>query len=207
MEWITEVNEMVRIRRAPGPSQKLLTLFAAALFLTALGGSGQARAGGEESGPAAEPPATETDSTLIKRGAEIGDSPTVTLAEVVRDPEKFSTEPVIMQGTIAEVCQTKGCWMKVVPDTSETGVRVTFKDYGFFVPTTSMGWLVRAEGVFHVKVWTKEEADHLEGEGAKLTRNDDGTATEIGFVATGVELRKPEDEPAGDSAEAPDEAP
>jgi hypothetical protein len=48
--------------------------------------------------------------------------------------------------------------------------------------------MVRAEGVFHIKSWSKEEADHLEGEGAKLVRNRDGTATEIGFVASGVEL-------------------
>jgi hypothetical protein len=134
--------------------------------------------------------ASDVDSTVITRGAAIGDAPTVMLAEVVENPEKFTTEPVIFEGSIAEVCQKKGCWMKVVSDSSDIGTRVTFKDYGFFVPTNSKNWLVRAEGVFHVKVWTKEEADHLVGEGAQLSRNADGRATEIGFVATGVELKK-----------------
>jgi len=42
-----------------------------------------------------------------------------------------------IEGKITEVCQAKGCWMVVVD--GDTYARVTFKDYGFFVPTeTSM---------------------------------------------------------------------
>jgi len=67
---------------------------------------------------------------------------------------------------------------------------VTFKDYGFFVPTDSKGMQARAEGVVKVKTLSKEEVDHLEGEGAKLNRGADGTAKEVTFVASGVELRK-----------------
>jgi hypothetical protein len=37
---------------------------------------------------------------------------------------------------------------------------------------------------------TKEEADHFEHEGAKLNRNPNGTAKEVTFFATGVELEK-----------------
>jgi hypothetical protein len=138
----------------------------------------------------------------VKRGAPIGDSPAVTLAEVVKDPEAFVDRSVIVVGTVAEVCQTKGCWMRVLPEGSETGVRVTFLDYGFFVPKDSQGMSVRAEGTFHTKVLSKEDADHLEGEGAKLVRNPDGTVTELGFVASGVELvRKPESKTKKDSDE------
>ena len=39
---------------------------------------------------------------------------------------------------------------------------------------------------------TKDEADHLESEGAKLNRNDDGSVIELSFVASGVELRPTE---------------
>jgi len=132
------------------------------------------------------------DDDVIKRGAEIGDSPKVTVAEVMKSPEKFRDKSVILEGTITAVCQTKGCWMELVPDTTDTTVRVTFEAYGFFVPKDSHGMVVRAEGRFETKVLSKEDADHLEGEGASLARNPDGTVTEIGFVATGVELRRPE---------------
>ena len=59
-----------------------------------------------------------------------------------------------------------------------------------FIPLQAQGMKARAEGVTSVKVLSKADADHLEGEGAKLTRNADGTANEISFVASGVELRK-----------------
>jgi hypothetical protein len=135
--------------------------------------------------------AGETKGDIVKCGAALGKSPEAVMQEVIKDPSKFADKPVILIGTVNEVCQKKGCWMEVVPDGSKSGVRVTFKDYGFFVPKDAHGMIVRAEGLFQTKVWSKEEADHLEGEGASLVRNADGTATEIGFVATGVELRHP----------------
>jgi hypothetical protein len=149
--------------------------------------------------------AGDKKSDVVKCGAELGKSPMAVVAEIMKDPTKFADKPVIMLGTVNEVCQKKGCWMEVMPDGMKSGVRVTFKDYGFFVPMDAHGMIVRAEGVFHTKVWSKEDADHMEGEGANLVRNADGTATEIGFIATGVELTgpkkpkaKPEAEPKAD---------
>ena len=135
--------------------------------------------------------ALEADDDVIKRGAAIGDSPRVTLAEVLKAPEKFRDKSVILEGTITAVCQTKGCWMELTPDTADTTVRVTFEAYGFFVPKDSHRMVVLAEGRFETTVLSKKDADHLEGEGASLVRNPDGTVTEVGFVATGVELRRP----------------
>ena len=49
----------------------------------------------------------------------------------------------------------------------------------------------RAEGEFSVKTLSKEEVDHLvKDDGAKIKANADGTAHEVSFVATGVELWK-----------------
>jgi hypothetical protein len=48
----------------------------------------------------------------------------------------------------------------------------------------------RMEGVVEIKKLSKEDVDHLTGEGAKISRNADGTAREVSFVATGVELTK-----------------
>jgi hypothetical protein len=47
-----------------------------------------------------------------------------------------------------------------------------------------------AEGEFAVATMSKEKADHLEGEGARLKRNADGTVNEVSFIASAVELRK-----------------
>ena len=89
---------------------------------------------------------------------------------------------------MTRVCQMKGCWMELAADNDTSGVRVTFKDYGFFVPTDSQG-AARLEGVFETNLFSKADTDHLIEEGVELTRNPDGTATELSFVAAAVELR------------------
>ncbi len=71
------------------------------------------------------------------------------------------------------------------------GARVTFKDYGFFVPTDSAGAHAKLEGVVNVQLMKKGHVEHLEEEGAKFAnKNPDGTVREVQFVATGVELTK-----------------
>jgi len=128
---------------------------------------------------------------VISRGAKIShEAKTTALGEVLANPDQFTEKAVVVEGVIKNVCEMKGCWMELTPTASDAGVRITFKDYGFFVPTDSKGMKARAEGVAVVKTLSKEEADHLAGEGATLTRNDDGTAKEVSFVATGVELWK-----------------
>ena len=128
---------------------------------------------------------------VITRGAAIGaGTKSVALAEVLEAPDQFTKEPVVVEGLVEATCQNKGCWMQVVPEAGKSGMRVTFKDYGFFVPKDSKGTRARMEGVVEVKTLSKAEADHLEGEGAKVTRNADGTAREVSFVASGVELRR-----------------
>ena len=128
---------------------------------------------------------------IVVRGAAISkDAKRVPLAQVLETPQDFTKEPIVVEGLVEASCQNKGCWMEVVPEAGKAGVRVTFKDYGFFVPKEVKGMTARMEGIVEVKTLSKEEADHLAGEGAKVNRAEDGTAREISFVATGVELRK-----------------
>ena len=80
--------------------------------------------------------------------------------------------------------------MQIAPKAGTAGVRVSFLDHKFFVPKDSERLNFMAEGEFSVKVLSKDEADHLVEDGAKIERKPDGTADEISFVATGVELWK-----------------
>jgi hypothetical protein len=130
---------------------------------------------------------------VIKRGAAIApDAKAIPLAKVLESPDAYAKTAVVVDGVISQACTRKGCWMELVPEAGKPGVRVTFKDYGFFIPLDSKGMAARAEGVTTIKTLSKKEADHLSEEGAKLTRNEDGTAREVSFVANGVELRKAE---------------
>ena len=130
----------------------------------------------------------------ISRGAAIAkDAKAVPLATVLASPAEYTKTPVVVEGTVVNACDRKGCWMELqgaAGDDAKPSVRVVFKDYGFFVPLDSKGMKARAEGVTLVRTMPKQEADHLEDEGAKLKRNEDGTADEVSFVASGVELTK-----------------
>lgn len=128
---------------------------------------------------------------VITRGTAIStDTKTVALTDVLADPQRYTKDAIVIEGRVEAACQNKGCWMQIVPEDGKPGLRVTFKDYGFFVPKDSQGMTARMEGVVTVKTLSKDEADHLSGEGVKLRRNEDGTASEVSFVASGVELRQ-----------------
>ncbi|MCU0622104.1 MAG: DUF4920 domain-containing protein [Gemmatimonadales bacterium] len=132
--------------------------------------------------------AAPTDS-VIKRGAPVPEGAPIPLAEVLQDPARYAKgEPILISGVVERNCTAKGCWMQLAPEAGAGGVRVTFKDYGFFIPTDSKGKRVRAIGVFDTKQHSAKHAEHLVAEGATLVRNADGTATEVTFVASGVEL-------------------
>lgn len=71
-----------------------------------------------------------------------------------------------MLGEIKEVCQNKGCWMKVAlaPDRE---VFVRFKDYGFFVPKDAAGKKVVMNGLAFLEEMSVEDQRHYaEDDGA-----------------------------------------
>jgi len=111
----------------------------------------------------------------------------VALADVVRAPERFEQQPVLLHGRLADVCQRKGCWT-ILRD-GEAQVRVRFLDYGFFLPTDATGSEAFVEGVVKVEVLSEKVVRHYETE----SRDGDpstvtGPRREVGFVASGVRL-------------------
>ncbi|HKP73268.1 MAG TPA: DUF4920 domain-containing protein [Pyrinomonadaceae bacterium] len=139
----------------------------------------------------AETAKAEKDGDVIKRGSPLGtESPSVAFADVLKEPAKYAGKRVRIEGVVERVCQAEGCWMQIAPESGATGIRVTFKDHSFFVPKDSKSMKFKAEGEFSVTVLSKEQVEHLVGDGAAIKRKDDGTADEVRFVATGVELRK-----------------
>jgi hypothetical protein len=123
-------------------------------------------------------------------GAPIGNSPKVALADLVKDPAAWSGKTVKTEGLVSAVCQGSGCWMTL--KSGERSVRVTFKDYGFFVPMDSAGATAVMEGVFTSKTITEATAKHYASETAGGKPDEiKGDQAELTFVASGVELAKP----------------
>jgi hypothetical protein len=99
--------------------------------------------------------------------------------------------PVTVEGTVRKACTRRGCWLELAEGTQEgtPGCRVTFKNYGFFVPTNSAGARARVQGQVEVETLPAASVRHYEEEGAVFAgKQPDGTAREVRLVATGVEL-------------------
>lgn len=88
-----------------------------------------------------------------------------------------------VRGTIEEVCQMKGCWMTLRNEVGEN-VRVTFKDYGFFVPKDISGREVIIEGTASREVLEEDVAKHYAEDGGK--EYDESMRNSVSFVAHGV---------------------
>ena len=135
--------------------------------------------------------AIPTDGVL-KRGAALGNSKTVSLAKILENPAKYANQTVKVEGVIVRSCKMEGCWMELAPKQDAKSVRVKMKDHAFFIPLDAAGATAKAEGTFSVKTLSKEEVKHMiEEDGAKFDNiNKDGTVTEVSFEATGVELTR-----------------
>lgn len=92
-----------------------------------------------------------------------------------------------VKGTIEEVCQMKGCWM-TMKNEEGANIRVTFKDYGFFVPMDISGKQVVIEGVAKKEILEEELAKHYAEDGGQ--EYDETMRDAITFVATGVLVAK-----------------
>jgi hypothetical protein len=107
------------------------------------------------------------------------------LSAVLSRPEDGKS--VLVEGVVRRACSQMGCWMELAPAEGGAGVRVTFKDYGFFVPTDSAGAKARVQGTIKVAELSAAQAEHLRAEGGSMSA---GAQREVRLVATGVELRR-----------------
>jgi len=94
------------------------------------------------------------------------------------------------RAVVKEVCQTKGCWMKVELDGGEEAI-VRFKDYGFFMPKDISGQEVIISGYAFIEEMSVADQKHYAEDGgesedeiAKITQ----PKKTFGFEADGVIL-------------------
>lgn len=104
--------------------------------------------------------------------------------EIEKALENQPSGEFLMSGQVDKVCKKKGCWMGF--KSSKGDVRVTFKDYKYFVPASLVGKHVLVQGVLTKKTLTLAETRHyIEDEGGDASKVTE-PRTEYSFVATGV---------------------
>jgi len=109
------------------------------------------------------------------------------LEKAMQDKE---TLQIKLEGEIVEVCKMSGCWMTV--DTGNgKNIRVTFKDYGFFVPKDASGKKTVFEGEAKMETVDVATLKHFAEDAGKSQEEIAAIKepeTKLTFVATGVEI-------------------
>lgn len=131
----------------------------------------------------------EGDSAVYYGEAfEVPTTPIPSVGTVMGDTTRHGAD-VILTGTILDVCQKKGCWIVVSDGTSQ--MRVTFRDYSFFLPTDSFNRTVVIRGVVTVETIDEETAKHYaeesKGEDPEAI---DGPQQVVTMVADGVLVQR-----------------
>ncbi len=108
--------------------KKLMLGFCAAAFLAACGNSQPANDG------------KHFGNTIDAANA-------ISYDELIGKMASTDSLAVKVTGKVSEVCQAKGCWMTLVTDQpGQPAMRVTFKDYAFFMPKDLSGKRVVVDG-------------------------------------------------------------
>jgi hypothetical protein len=121
-------------------------------------------------------------------GEKITTAGAVDYAELPLKMDGVDSLAIKLVGTVKEVCQVKGCWMTFTA-TGMPDMRVTFKDYAFFMPLDLAGKRVVVDGYAYVNLTPVDELRHY-AEDAGKTPEEVAAITEplleIAYEAKGV---------------------
>jgi hypothetical protein len=120
-------------------------------------------------------------------GAPVKTGQPIALEAAITQLSNATTADVLIEAKVETICVAKGCWLGLVSNTGD--VRVTFKDYAFFVPSSLIGKTVVVEGKLEKVTMTLDETKHY----VKDAGGDPSTVTaprvEYRIVASGVRVK------------------
>lgn len=115
-----------------------------------------------------------------KFGAALTVKKSVPVAKLAAAPAKFEGKTVRIEGTVAEVCQGRGCWVRVKDDKGQLFLAKSL-DESVLLPKDCAGQYVVVQGV--VTALKAKPHEHAEGEGHECPTPEFVVATQ------GIELR------------------
>ena len=142
---------------------------------------------------AAEPPAVRlSEPVAVEAGAETfggevpSTPPPLALADVIADASDYLDREVIVSARIGQVCQKKGCFF--IARDGDAIVRVTFLDYGFFIPTDAGGKRAVFKGMLKRATVSTAEAEHYAEDLGNVEDPGIATGPAYAFVAAAIRI-------------------
>lgn len=140
--------------------------------------------------PAAEPagePAAEAQAAPAL-GAPFTATNVVPVDTLVADSATWDGKPVVVEATVKEVCQKKGCWHTLATANPDVTVMVRDKEYGIFLPKDSAGKKVYVKGTFSVAQIPQDEARHYAEDAGRDASTINGPQRTFAIEADGVQF-------------------
>ncbi|MEM7503718.1 MAG: DUF4920 domain-containing protein [Pseudomonadota bacterium] len=174
--------QLANLGKATNPS--IATIAMAVLAIAALGEF--ALADEQEVRRLSEPvlvtPGEEVFGDLLDRTL-----PSFTLAELEQNKDPSAIDEFLVETRVSQVCQAKGCFF--IAQDGDATMRVSFKDYSFFVPTNISGKVVTLSGTLVERHLTPVAVEHFKADLASSdTPLSAGTVYEIVATAVSVPL-------------------
>lgn len=169
--------------------KKLFLLAASATLLFSCGGNSNSTAPAADSLQTA--PNNSTEAIAEYYGSKITEDSAVAIADLATLMGTNTELACKVTGEIDAVCQKKGCWMDIKNPSGES-VRITFKDYGFFMPKDAAGRTAIMEGIAKVEETSVADLQEYAKDAGK-TKEEIAAITapkkELVFEASGVILK------------------
>ena len=106
--------------------------------------------------------ALTASATMAQSTKDYGKALTLTvktpISSILKDPRAYDGKRVLVEGLIIEVCETRGCWIRIASDKEFESLRLKVEDGVIVFPMEAKGKTVLAEGVVSVKTYTREQA-------------------------------------------------
>lgn len=167
-------------------------IFLSILVLTIAFNACQQKENSEQTKKVEETETVEIEAGNDYLGASFDVENEIQLASLISEMNSNDSVMAVVEAKVTEVCQAKGCWMKVDLPNGES-MRVTFKDYGFFMPKDLAGKSVKMNGVAKIEETDVETLKHFAedgGESEEEIAKINEPRMDYKFVASGVKLMK-----------------
>lgn len=83
------------------------------------------------------------------------------ISEVLSKPEKYMGKKVLVEGTVVNVCEKRGCWIELSSDKKYETIKVKVNDGEIVFPMESKGKTALVEGELY-SIESKETKEHKE---------------------------------------------
>jgi hypothetical protein len=119
-------------------------------------------------------------------GEKITLSSPSTIESAISSLSSKKENEILVKAIVKKVCEKKGCWMTL--KSSNKDIRVTFKNYDFFVPLKLQNKEVLVQGKITEHTMNVKEAKHYAEDAGSKSDHITKPVKEYRIVASGISL-------------------